>query len=295
MNEIFLSAFVAGILVGGLYAAVSIGLGFIFGIVRVINFAHGALIMMFLYASFWLWYLLGIDPYVSILIVVPVAFIVGYGVHYFFVRPMFIREKSYVVEPMSVLLVTAGLDLILSNLALLVFKSDLRAVKVPYGLTTVDIAFLSIGLSQLILFGITVLLVVGLTWLLTRTELGNRIQAVGQNREAAVLCGLNVHHIFSVTFGLGCAVTAIGGCAMLPFYYAEPQLGLALCVKAFIIVVLGGLGSIPGAFLGGLIIGVVESVAGQFVAPTSASIFSLMLFLVIVFFRPKGLMGILEQ
>jgi branched-chain amino acid transport system permease protein len=129
---------------------------------------------------------------------------------------------------------------------------------------------------------------------MNKTELGNNIRAVGQNREAAALCGLDVYRIFAFTFGLGCAVTAFGGCAMLPFYFVNPNMGLPLAIKSFIIVVLGGLGSIPGALLGGLIIGLVESVGGQFVPATSASIFSLVLFLVIVFFRPKGLMGILE-
>jgi branched-chain amino acid transport system permease protein len=292
--ETIVAALIAGILVGGLYAVVAIGLSLIFGIIRVINFAHGSVLMVFMYAGFWLWHFFGIDPYVGILIVVPVAFFCGYGVQHFLIRPMFQRERTYVVEPLGVLLLTAGLDIALSNGALLFFKSDFRAVQVPYASAAIRLGFSTIPVTRLILLVISVLIAFGLTWLLNRTELGNSIRAVGQNREAAALCGLNVYHIFALTFGLGVAMTAFGGCAMLPFYFVDPNMGLPLAVKSFIIVVLGGLGSIPGALLGGIIIGVMESVGGQFVPATSASIFSLIIFLFIVFFRPKGLMGLLE-
>lgn len=294
MAEALISALVAGLLLGGLYAVVAIGLSLIFGIIRVINFAHGSLLMASMYAGFWLWHFFGIDPYLSIIIVVPLAFAAGYGVQDFLIRPMFQREKTYVVEPLGVLLLMAGLDMVLSSGSLLFFKSDFRAVTVPYAAAAMHVGFLTIPITRLILLVISVLLSLGLTWLLSRTELGNSIRAVGQNREAAALCGLNVYHIYAVTFGLGCAVTAFGGCAMLPFYFVDPNMGLPLAIKSFIIVVLGGLGSVPGALLGGFIIGVVESVGGQFVPATSASIFSLIIFLFIVFFRPKGLMGVLE-
>jgi branched-chain amino acid transport system permease protein len=207
---------------------------------------------------------------------------------------MFLREKSYVVEPLGVLLLMAGLDMVLANGALLLFKSDFRAVTVPYGSAAIRLGFLTVPLTRLILLAISVSLAFGLTWLMNRTELGNNIRAVAQNREAAALCGVDVYRVFALTFGLGCAVTAFGGCAMLPFFFVDPNMGLPLAIKSFIIVVLGGLGSIPGALLGAFIIGVVESVGGQLVPATSASIFSLILFLFIVFFRPKGLMGILE-
>jgi len=294
VTETLISSLVAGILVGGLYAVVAIGLSLIFGIIRVINFAHGSLLMVAMYAGFWLWHFFGIDPYTGIIIVVPFMFFVGYGVQHFLIHPMFRRERTYVVEPLGVLLLMAGLDIALSNGALLAFKSNFRAVTVSYGSAALHWGFLTISTTRVILLVITVLLTFGLTWLLSRTEFGNAIRAVGQNREAAALCGLNVYHIFAVTFGLGCAITAFGGCAMLPFYFVDPAMGLPLAVKSFIIVVLGGLGSIPGALLGAFIIGIVESVAGQFVPATSASIFSLILFLLIVFLRPKGLMGLLE-
>jgi branched-chain amino acid transport system permease protein len=292
--ETLISALFAGLLVGGLYSVVAIGLSLIFGIIRVINFAHGSVLMASMYAGFWLWHFFRIDPYLSILVVVPLAFLSGYAVQHFLIRPMFQRERTYVVEPLGVLLLMAGLDMTLSNAALLFFKSDFRAVTVPYAAEAIRWGFLTIPVSRLVLLVISVLLAFGLSWLLSHTEFGNSIRAVGQNREAAALCGLNVYHIYALTFGLGCAVTAFGGCAMLPFYFIDPNMGLPLAIKSFIIVVLGGLGSIPGALVGGLIIGVVESVGGQFVPATSASIFSLIMFLFIVFFRPRGLLGLLE-
>ena len=289
------AALVIGILLGCLYAVIAMGLSLIFGIIRVINFAHGSMFMIFLYLGFFLWRLLGIDPYLSIFIVVPVAFAFGYGVQYVFVRPMFLREKAYVVEPLGALLLLAGLDLVLSNSILLIAG--------PYALAVTDSyisgvirwgGFLVISVPRLVLALVAVGLCFGLYWLLNRTELGNKIRAVGQNREAAAICGLNVHHIYALTFGLGCAVTAFGSCAMLPFYAMYPGMGMNLAIKAFIIVVLGGLGSVPGALLGGIIIGVVESVGGQFVPGTMAVIFSLVLFLLIIFLRPRGLMGTIE-
>jgi len=289
------AALVIGILLGCLYAVVAIGLSLIFGIIRVINFAHGSIAILFMYLGFLLWRLWGIDPYLSIIIVVPVAFAFGYGVQYILVRPMFVREKTYVVEPLGVLLLLCGLDLVISNGILLAIGPYALAVTNPYISGVIQWGgFLTISVPRLILALVAVGLCFGLFWLLNRTELGNSIRAVGQNREAAAICGLNVHHIYALAFGLGCAVTAFGGCVMLPFYGIYPQMGIGLAIKAFIIVVLGGLGSVPGALLGGIIIGVVESVASQFMPGTMALIISLVLFLIIVLLRPRGLMGTIE-
>lgn len=288
------SALVYGILLGCLYAVVAIGLSLIFGIIRVINFAHGSIAMIFLYLGFFLWQFWGIDPYLSMLIVVPAAFGFGYGVQHVLIRPMFLREKSYVVEPLGVLMLLAGVDLVLTNGALLGFGPYTRAVETSYSTSTMQLGFITVSVTRLILAGIAVALTFGVHWMMNHTDLGHRIRAVGQNREAAAICGINVHHIYALAFGLGCAITAFGGCAMLPFYAIFPQMGMSLAIKAFIIVVLGGLGSVPGALLGGVIIGIVESVGGQFVFTTTAYIFSLVIFLVILFLKPRGLMGTIE-
>ncbi|MDH7499835.1 MAG: branched-chain amino acid ABC transporter permease [candidate division NC10 bacterium] len=294
MIQLLASASATGLMLGGLYGALAVGLSLIFGIIRVINFAHGAFLMLSMYASFWLWYFFRINPYLSILLVGPFFFLFGYAVQQWIIRPMFVRERALVVEPLGVLLLTAGLDLVLSNLALLFFKSDYRAVISPLSDLTLRLGFLDLNLPRFLLFLLSFAITGGLYWILNHTQVGIAIRSVGQNREAAALCGVNVYRIYSLTFGLGTAALAVAGAAMTPFYYVNPSMGTALGVKSFIVVVLGGLGSIPGALLGGLILGVVESVAAQFVPATTSVIFSFLLFIIVMLCRPKGLMGRLE-
>jgi branched-chain amino acid transport system permease protein len=292
--ELLLSASVMGLLLGGLYASVAIGLSLIFGIIRVINFAHGGFLMMAMYASFWLWYFFQINPYLSIIVVVPLFFFFGYIVQNTLIKPMFVRERALVVEPLGVLLLMAGFDLVLANLALLFFKSDYRAIVSPIASATISLEFIELNVPRFIVLVLSFIITGGLTWLMNYTEIGVAIRAVGQNREAAALCGINVYKIYNITFGLGTAAVALAGAAMVPFYYVNPSMGLPLGVKSFIVVVLGGLGSIPGALLGGLILGIIESITAQFVTSTSAVIFSFLLFIIVLFVRPKGLMGIIE-
>ena len=294
MLETLVPAFVTGLLLGGLYGAIAVGLSLIFGIIRVVNFAHGAFLMIAMYASYWLWALLGVDPYLSILFVGPGFFLAGYAAQHILIRPMFVRERALVVEPLGVLLLMAGFDLVLSNLALLFFRADYRSVAHPLGSATFPLFSMILSVPRSIVFVLALVLTGGLSWLLTRTELGTAIRSVGQNREAAALCGVNVYRIYNVTFGLGTAALAIAGAAILPFYYVNPTMGSPLAVKSFMVVVLGGLGSVPGALVGGLVLGVVESVAGQFVPATAAAIFSFVLFVVVLFTRPRGLMGTLD-
>lgn len=292
--EILVSSFTMGLMIGGLYAAVAVGLSLIFGIIRVINFAHGSMMMLAMYASFWLWYFFKLDPYVSMIIVVPLFFYFGYAVQNLLIKPMFVRERALVVEPLGVLLLMAGFDLVLSNLALLLFKSDYRGVVSQVASSTIVLDFVILNIPRFIVFLLSFAITGGLYWLLNYTELGIAIRSVGQNREAAALCGVNVYKIYNFTFGIGIASLALAGAAMVPFYYVSPSMGLPLAVKSFIVVVLGGLGSVPGALLGGLILGVVESVTAQFVTSTSSVIFSFLVFIIVLFLRPKGLMGLLE-
>lgn len=294
MAETLVSALVTGIVLGGLYGAVAVGLSLIFGIIRVINFAHGSLLMVAMYASYWLWRLGGLDPYLSMVVVGPLMFAAGYAVQSLLIKPMFVRERALVVEPLGVLLLMAGLDVALANLALLLFKSDYRGVIHPLATVTVKLGFVELSVSRTLVFVLAVVLTAGVAALLKYTDLGAAIRSVGQNREAAALCGVDVYRVYAFTFGLGTAVLAVAGAAMLPFYYVNPSMGTPLAIKSFIVVVLGGLGSIPGALAGGILLGIVESVGAQFVTATAAAIFSLAIFIVVLFARPKGLMGVLE-
>ncbi len=294
MLQTVAAAAIVGIQTGCVYAVIALGLSLIFGIIRVVNFAHGSVLMIFMYMGFYLFTLAGIDPYVSIAITVPTAFGFGYAVQRFLIKPLFVREKSYVVEPLGVLMLMAGFDLVLTNIGLIAFNPYVKTVVTEYSFNVVRIGFIAINQSRLVLVPIVIGLVIAVNRLLNRTELGNVIRAVGQNREAAAICGVDVHHIYALTFGIGCAIVALGGSAMLTFQPLEPSMGLPLAIKAFIVVVLGGMGSIPGVLVAGFIIGLIEAVGGQFIPGTYAILIALVVFILIILFRPKGLMGKIE-
>ncbi len=294
MSEGVVQAIVTGILLGGLYAVIAMGLNLIFGIIRVINFAHGSIMVLFMYFGFFLWHLFGIDPYLSMAIVGPAAFGFGYLVQHVLIRPMFMREKAYVIEPLGILLLMAGFDMVITNAALWGFGARIWCVYGSALMGNVDLGFMAVSKQRLMVVLVAVLLTAGVYWLLNHTQLGNRIRAVGQNREAAAICGINVHHIYALTFGLGCAITAVGGAAVIPFYPLEPTLGIGLALRAFVVVVLGGLGSVPGALLAGVIIGVMETLGAHFVNSSIGAIFVFVVFLIIMLSRPKGLMGTIE-
>ena len=293
MDPIFLAiAVVNGVILGGLYGAIALGLSLIFGVMRVINFAHGSLLMVGLFIPFWLWQLLGVNPYLSLLVAAPALFGLGYGIQATIIAPLFKRGRALVLEPLSALLLMAGVGLILDNLALMAFGPDFRGITMDFASKAFWIGdVLNINYTRLIAFLASLAIMVSLSLFLARTDLGRAIRSTAQNRDAAALCGINVARVYNITFGLGCAIQGIIGCVMLPFYLVSPSVGLAFGIRSFIVVVLGGIGSIPGSILGGLILGVVESVAAQFVTATSASIFSFVIFILVLFFRPTGLMG----
>lgn len=284
-------AVINGILIGGLYGAVALGLSLIFGVMRVINFAHGSFLMAGMFIPFWLWSLLGINPYLSVFITAPTLFALGYLVQATVISPLFKRERAMVLEPLSVLMLTTGLYLIMDNVALLLFGPNYRAVEMDFALKTIRFGILTINCSRLLAFLVSIGIAVALSYFLSHTDIGRAIRSTAQNRDAAALCGINVPWIYNITFGLGCAVLGIVGCFILPFYYVNPSVGLAFGIRSFIVVVLGGIGSIPGCIIGGLILGIVESVSGQYVTATSATIFSFLIFIFILTFKPTGLMG----
>ena len=291
MNEALAEATLVGIQTGCVYAIIALGLSIIFGIIRVVNFAHGSILMLFMYLGYYLFTLFGIDPYVSILICTPAAFGFGYAIQYGLIRRIFLRERNYVVDPMGVLMLMAGVDMVIANLANIGFTPYVKSVQTTYSMATLSLDFMVLNVPRMILVFIVIGLVFGVYWLLNKTEIGNTMRAVGQNREAAAICGINVHRVYALTFGIGCAVTAFGGCAMLPFTPISPTMGLALAIKAFIVVVLGGLGSIPGMLVAGIIIGLIESIGSQFMAGGFAVLIALAVFIIIIVVRPKGLMG----
>jgi len=284
-------AVVNGLMIGGIYGAVALGLSLIFGVMRVINFAHGSFLMVGMFIPYWLWKLFGVNPYLSVVVAAPALFFLGYMVQSVVIAPLIRRERALVLEPVSVLMLTAGLTWIMDNLALMFFGPNFRAVQLDFALNTIQIGILSMNVTRLLAFIMSILVAIGLSMFLAKTDLGRAIRSTAQNRDAAALCGINVSKVYNITFGLGCATLGIVACFMIPFYYVSPSVGLGFGIRSFIVVVLGGIGSIPGSILGGLVLGVVESVGGQFVTATSASLFSFIIFIGVLVFKPTGLMG----
>ncbi len=288
--ESIIQAAVSGILMGGIYSLIAVGLSLIFGVMRIINFAHGEFLMVGMYLSYWLITLLGIDPYLAALIVAPIMFGIGYVFQQIPLNTMLIREKTR--EPLSILLYTAGLSLVLQNVALIWFGADARAVTTNYTGTTLELGSTIISIPRFYAFAISILCTGFVFWLLSTTEIGRAIRATSQDRNTAKLMGINEKKIYCIAFGLGSALVGISGALLVPFYYVFPTVGSVFGLRSFIIVVLGGIGSIKGAFYGGILIGLVEAVGTQFISPAYSEILVFMMFVAVLLFKPAGLFGL---
>jgi branched-chain amino acid transport system permease protein len=291
MLNSFINAFILGVETGCIYAIIAMGLSIIFGIIRVVNFAHGSILMLSLYAGYYMFTYVHIDPYLSAVVSAIAIFGLGYAIQFIVVKPIFVREKAYVVEPLGVLLLMAGVDMIFSSLGIIVFNPYVKAVSTFMSKTLVNIGASTFNVSRMIPIPMAVILVLVMSWVLNRTEIGNVIRAVGQNREAAAACGINVHHIYALAFGIGCAVTAFGGNFLLPFYPITPTIGTGLTIYAFIVVVLGGMGSIGGMLVAGVAVGLIESLSSMFMPGSFATLVALAFFIIIVIVKPSGLLG----
>lgn len=287
-----LEAIITGITMGSIYGLTALGLTLIFGVMKVINFAHGSFLMVAMFVTYWLLTLTGIDPYVGLFVVVPVLFFLGFITQRFLIQPVFKAEKD-VREPISVILLTSGLWIFLDAMALLIFGAFYRTVNTPYSGKTFMFADGDLIINRARLYGLIITLITSLVlWLfLQRTRTGRAIRAVGQDREAAQLMGIDSDFIYDFAFGIGIALLGIAGVVLMPFYYVHPTVGVVFDIRAFIIVVLGGLGSIPGALIGGIIIGVVESVGAQFMTATWTEGLIYLIFLLVLFFKPSGMFG----
>src|SRR5258706_1054455 len=288
--QTLLQGALSGFLIGSVYGLIALGLNVIFGTIRVINFAQGSLLMAAMFVTYWLWALFGIHPYLSPIVSVPALFLLGYAVQPWLVAPLLARDRAR--EPMSALLLTLGLALVLDNLALLFFQADFKTVSTPLSLAKLRWDGLIISVPRLVGFGTMVVVASALYVFFTRTDLGRAIRAVGQDRQVARLLGIDDRRIYNVAFALGTALMGIAGAILAPFYYTHPAVGTTFILKAFVIVVLGGLGSMPGAALGGLIVGVVEGVIALYTQAAVAQVALLGLFVLLLFVRPMGLLGV---
>jgi len=284
--ETFVQSLVSGLLTGSLYAMIGIGLTVVFGVMRIINLAHGEMVMLGMFAAYFSQKLWGIDPFASVLVWAPVMFLFGMALYRTLLR------KIVAGGELNTLLYTAGLSLLIANLALFAWTGDYRTIILPYGLTPMRPFGIAVPAALALGFGLAVAITGALWAFLNRTNLGRAIRATSQNREAAVLMGIDVERVAVVTFGLGTALAGAAGVLLAPSLYLYPTVGELLVVKSFVIVVLGGLGSVPGAIAGGLLLGVVESLGAVYVSATYKDGLGYVLFLLVLLYRPAGLFGV---
>ncbi|BAU47828.1 branched-chain amino acid ABC transporter permease [Sulfurifustis variabilis] len=284
--EIAIQSLVSGLLTGSLYAMMAVGLTIIFGVMRIINLAHGDMVMLGMFGAFWAHSLWNVDPFLSGLLWVPLLFLGGMLVYRFLLRPIMPGGE------LNTLLYTAGLSLLIANVALFLWTGDYRTVNLPYALEPFRPFGISIPVPIAIAFGLAALITAGLYGFLLRTDLGRAIRATSQSPEAAALMGIDVNRISMITFGLGTALAGAAGVLLVPSLYLYPTVGEILIVKSFVIVVLGGLGSVPGAIAGGLLLGLVESFGAVYVSVAYKDTIGFIIFLLVLLFRPQGLFGV---
>jgi branched-chain amino acid transport system permease protein len=283
---LFVQLVVSGILLGGVYALISVGLTLIFGVMRVINFAHGEFLMLALYASYWLFHLWTVQPYVGLLIVPPVAFVAGLVIFIGLIAPAMRRGPS------SQLFVTMGLSMLLTNLALFFWKADFRSIAIPLSGSHITVGAIYVPVTALVAFGVAILATLALWAFLAFTHIGRAIRATAQDPGTAELMGVNIRVINTLTFGLGTALVALAGPVLSPIYPVFPMVGLHMVAIAFVVVVLGGLGSVPGAWLGGLLMGVVDAFAGFYFPTAFKDTIFFVVFLAMLVLRPSGILGV---
>jgi branched-chain amino acid transport system permease protein len=276
---------VNGLFTGGIYALVAIGLTLIYGVMLILNFAHGEFLMLGMYISFWSFTLLGLDPYLA----VPVAALLIFALGATIQRGLVQRVLS--AHPLNQIILLLGVSTLTIGLVQFFWTAEPKAIHVPYETEVLTFAGLRFSIPRMIAFFAAMAIALLLFLFLQYTKTGKAIRAVSQSRDAALLMGINVKYIYLLTFGIGAAVTAVGGVLLTPNYKMIPTIGQTFSVTAFVVVVLGTMGNFIGAFLGGLIIGIVEAFAGFLLGGDVKIIASMLVFILILLFRPSGLFG----
>jgi branched-chain amino acid transport system permease protein len=285
MDTIFIQAAINGLLLGGVYAAYSAGFSLIFGVMGVVNLAHGELIMLGAFTSYWMFVGFNMDPYFSLHFAMVFLFLFGYLIQKYIINRVI--EQPHIMS----YILTFGIHLMVANLALKIWTHDFRSITTSYSGANAAFWGLNIPYSRLITFCIALMVIWALWFFLTRTETGRAIRATSMDKEVARLMGVNIREIYAITFGIGAAITGLAGASISPFVIIFPEMGLGYTITAFCVVVLGGMGYMPGALWGGLILGVAQSLAATYLSGgISVALTFVMLFLVLIF-RPAGIVG----
>jgi branched-chain amino acid transport system permease protein len=282
---LFLQVLVDGLLMGGVYVLMALGLSLIFGVLRIINFAHGNLAVIGMYASYCLFSFFGIDPYLSLLGTALIAFCLGYLVQRVILNPIVNAPEEMAV------LVTLGLGLIIQNLLLIIFGPDYYTVNTAYRLEAIPLGLLRIDIPKLLAFLSSLVIATFFFLFMERTDLGRAIRASANNREAALLMGVNVKRIYCVAFAIGTVMVAVAGSSISTFVPTSQDAGILFTMTSFVIVISGGVGSHLGPLAGGFLVGILEEIGAVLLSGSTKQMMSLGLLVIILLFRPQGLFG----
>lgn len=280
-----LQALAAGILIGGIYGLVSVGLSLIFGVLKIVNFAHGEFVMLGMYAAYVLWAWGGIDPLLAVFAVAPLFFVFGAAVQHFLVR------RILHAPDLAQIFLTVALSIVLTNAALLVFHADYRGVTPPYADSYLRLGGVVISWARVIAFGGAALLSATLALFLTRTDLGRSMRAAAQDRDVAMLMGIDPDRVFLVAFGIGSALAGAAGALLVAFFPVFPTVGTQFGLIAFVVVIVAGLGNVWGALAAGIVAGVIESLGRQYLQADWGLVLVFALMLLALNFRPSGIFG----
>ena len=284
-SDIVIQVLTSGLLIGFIFSLVAIGLNLIFGVMDIVNFAHGEFLMLSMYIAFWMWTLLGVDPMFSIPICTAALFLLGVFTYKILI------SRIMNAPMLAQIFATFGLMVFLQSAVFFLWKADYRTISGTMISGRVEFLGVFIGIPQMIAAVGAIVTTGAIALLINCTELGRALRATSEDREAAALMGINTEWVFAFSWGLGAACAGVAGALLSTFYPIFPQVGGVFVLTAFVVVVLGGFGSIAGAFIAGIIVGLVQVLCGFFIAPAYKLVFVYAIYLLVVFIRPKGLMG----
>lgn len=284
--EVFVQTLVSGLLIGGIYALVGLGMTLIMGVMKIVNLAHGQLMMIAMYITYVLFDQLHLDPYFSLLVAMPALFVLGAIIQKYFLNPLL---KVDSILPENQVLMTVGVGMVLTEIIRFIFHSDYKSVTTSYSSEFFYFGDISFNQAMVVAFFIAGLLTLLLFFFLLKTDIGRSVRATAQNKEAALLMGINAEWITIFTYGLGAALAAAAGSLLLPIYYLFPDVGGPFTLKAFVITILGGMGSTVGAIVGGVVLGIAESMGATYISMALKDAVGMVIFLLVLIFLPGGL------
>lgn len=283
--EVLLQGIVSGLLMGFVYALIAAGLSLIFGLMEIVNFAHGELLMLAMFSTYWAWALWRLDPLVSLPLTAAVLFLLGFATYHGLIR--WVLGAPMLAQ----IFATFGLAIFLRSAAQAIWGVDFHLVKDPLVQGRISLGGLFIGLPQLVASVGALLAFVFLNWFISRTETGLALQATSQDRQAASLMGIDTQRMFALGWGIGAACVGVAGALLTIFFYVFPDVGASFALLAYVTVALGGFGNVPGTLVAGVVVGLIEVLGGLLIAPALKYVAVFVLYLLVVLWRPQGLFG----